>query len=233
MSVTGQTLKEIHRLRRYAKELTTKIEQAPRQLKAQENNLARLEEGFKQAQEVIKHLKVQIHDKEVSIKSIQGVIKKHTKQFDEAANKKEYDALKVEIENEKKSIIKLEDEILEHMTEVEDKSARLPELEKSLQKARADFAQFQTDQKERVARFTEEKQKTLAALGAVEKDLPDDILVTYMRQINSRGEDALAAVEGRTCVACYTEITAQMLNELGRGMFVPCRSCGRILYLPE
>jgi predicted nucleic acid-binding Zn-ribbon protein len=33
------------------------------------------------------------------------------------------------------------------------------------------------------------------------------------------------------CLACRTDVTAQMRNELLRGMFAVCRSCGRILYV--
>jgi predicted nucleic acid-binding Zn-ribbon protein len=51
--------------------------------------------------------------------------------------------------------------------------------------------------------------------------------------VTAKGDDALAAVTGRSCSACYTEITAQNYNELVREQFVPCKSCGRILYLPE
>jgi predicted nucleic acid-binding Zn-ribbon protein len=49
----------------------------------------------------------------------------------------------------------------------------------------------------------------------------------------ARGADAMAAVENRTCTACYTEITAQNYHELILGQLVVCKSCGRILYLPE
>jgi predicted nucleic acid-binding Zn-ribbon protein len=43
----------------------------------------------------------------------------------------------------------------------------------------------------------------------------------------------MTAVEGQSCAACYTEITAQQYNELKQELFVLCKSCGRILYLPE
>jgi predicted CXXCH cytochrome family protein len=43
----------------------------------------------------------------------------------------------------------------------------------------------------------------------------------------------MAAVQGRTCSACHSEITAQNYNELLQELFVVCKSCDRILYLPE
>src|SRR5208283_1788702 len=102
-------LREIHRIRKHARDLADKIEQAPRRLKARQNQLARQEEKLHQTQEQLKQLKVDIHEKEVSIRGIQTAIKKHEKQRDEAGNKKEFDALQLEITHEKQSIVKLED----------------------------------------------------------------------------------------------------------------------------
>ena len=232
MTGPGMILREIHRIRRHAKDLAVKIEQAPRQLKVQENLLARQQDKLHQAQENIKHLKVHIHDKEVTIRGIQTAIKKHEKQRDEAGNKKEYDALQLEIQNEKLSISKIEDEMLHEMGQVEELAAQLPALEKVLQQATADFAKFQNDHEARLVRFAAERDQAQQDLAKVEVGLPEDILVYYQREAKLRGEDALAAVENRTCAACYTEITAQMFNELARDMFVKCKSCGRILYLP-
>jgi predicted nucleic acid-binding Zn-ribbon protein len=106
-------------------------------------------------------------------------------------------------------------------------------MEKAVQKAKADLAKFEADQGERLGRFGAEREAALAQLAQVEENLPEDILMVYNREVNSRGEDALAAVQNRTCSACYTEITSQMFNDLSRGSFVACKACGRILYLPE
>ena len=43
--------------------------------------------------------------------------------------------------------------------------------------------------------------------------------------------DTLSGVNGRVCMACYTEITSQMISELKREMFMLCKNCGRMLYL--
>jgi predicted nucleic acid-binding Zn-ribbon protein len=55
----------------------------------------------------------------------------------------------------------------------------------------------------------------------------------YQRLVRARGEDALAPVQGRTCAACYTEITSQQFQDLMPGQLALCKSCARILYLPE
>ena len=224
-------LKELHRLRRFIKDLETKIEQAPRQLAIQQKKLANQEDAFKAAQEHLKTLAMQIREKDGSVKATQQQNKKYEKQLEESANKKEYDTLKVEIASEKAHIAKLEDEILAAMTEIEEKTALIPEAEKTVQKARADFAQFEKDLKERLLRFAADKARTLEELKTTETTLPEDVRIQYDRLILAKGMDTLSAVNGRICAACYTEITSQMLSELKREVFMLCKNCGRMLYL--
>jgi uncharacterized protein len=225
-------LREIHRLRRHAAELQNRVEQGPRMLRAQQANVAKKEEALRQAQDDLKKLKIVIHEKEVSLKSRNQQIVKHEKQLNQAASKKEYDALKLEIENDRKEVPKLEDAILDAMAEAEDTAARLPEWDKALQQAKADLAAYERDSGARLAALAEERERVLRQLAEVEASIPPDVREPYERLTKARGEEALAAVVDRTCSACYTEITAQGYNELLAERFVLCKSCGRILYLP-
>jgi predicted nucleic acid-binding Zn-ribbon protein len=233
MSGSGQSLREIHRLRRLAKGLQEEIDRAPRQLKAQQAKVARQEEAYKDAQEAIKKLKVSIHEKEVSVKTTHTQIAKHQKQLNEAGGKKEYDALQSEINADKKTILQLEEEILTAMAEVEDGTIKLPELDQSVKKAKDEFAAFQKGSVERHTSLAEQLLKASNDLKEAESALPNDIRPLFNRIITSRGEDGLSVVKDRNCTACYTGITAQNYNELMGGTFVVCKSCGRILYLPE
>jgi predicted nucleic acid-binding Zn-ribbon protein len=226
----GPILREIHRLRRSIADLNSAIEGGPRQLKAQQNKIAKDEDNVHRAQDQVKQSKVKIHDKEVSIKATQTEIAKYEKQLGEISSKKEYDALRKEIANAKETIRKIEDEILELMLEVDDKAKLVPEAEKGVKKAKDDLAAFERDLGDRLKRYAEEKTRSQAELKQVETTLPEDIKAHYDRLVSFKGEDSIAAVEGQTCTACYTDVTAQMANELLRGEFVLCKSCGRILY---
>ncbi len=226
-------MREIHRLRRHARELHGEIDRGPKLLKAQEGKVVRQEEILREAQESLKHLKVAIHDKEVSLRGKNQEITKHERQLNEATSKKEYDALKAEIASERRLCQKLEDDILSDMALSEERAAQLPELEKAVQRARDEVTQFDTANQARVADLQKELSRVSQSLQEIEATLPADILPTYQRLITARGEDALSPVQNRTCTACYTEITAQNYNELIQAHFVICKNCGRILYLPE
>ena len=224
-------LKELHRLRRFIKDLDGQIDQAPRQLGVQQKKLAFQEEAAKAAHDHVKQLALQIREKEGSVKAVQTQIKKYEKQLDESANRKEYDTLKAEIASEQGHIAKHEDEILTMMTELEEKTGKLPEVDKIAAKAKADYAQFESAQKERLARFVADKTRAAEELKATEATLPEDVRVQYDRLIAAKGVDTISAVNGRICAACYTEITSQMLSELKREITMLCKNCGRMLYL--
>jgi predicted nucleic acid-binding Zn-ribbon protein len=233
MSGPASTLRELHRLRRHAKDLQSRIDQQPRLLKAQHNAVAKQEEALREAQEAIKRLKVTTHEKEVSLKTANQQVVKHEKQLNEAATKKEYDALKTEIAAARDDVRRLEDEILDAMAETEERTSQLPQLDKAVQQARAELAKFERDSEARLSDLNEQRQRVVEELAETEAKLPADVRAPYERLIKARGEDALAAVQGRICTACYTEITAQQAHEVTQDQLVFCKNCGRILYVPE
>ena len=49
----------------------------------------------------------------------------------------------------------------------------------------------------------------------------------------SRAADTLAPVEGESCGGCFQTLTPQVQDLLRRDKPVFCKSCGRLLYLPE
>ena len=209
------------------------LARAPLQLKAQQAKVARQEELRSEGQETLKKLKVAIHEKEVSLKATHTLIAKHSKQLETAASKKEYDALSLEIKTERELTLKLEDEILNAMGEVEERTAKLPELDQNVQKVKKEFAEWEAGANDRKAGYEKQLSEAQTQLRENEAQLPKLILTQFQRIINSMGYDGMSPVQNRCCVACSTEITAQSQNDLLAGNFVVCKACGRILYLPE
>jgi predicted nucleic acid-binding Zn-ribbon protein len=233
MASPAAIFREIHRLRKHAKDLQTEIERVPKMLKAQQNRVTQREAGGKDAQDGLKRLKVQCHEKEVLLKQAQQQVAKHQKQLQEAGAKKEYDALKSEIQQEQEHCRRLEDEILATMMEIEECTGALPGAEKAAKQAKLDYDEFEKNSEARKVVLLEQLNQALQSLKEVEAGLPEELALQYRRAVAARNEDALSAVQGRTCVACYTEITAQSYNDLLSGRVVVCKACGRILYLPE
>jgi predicted nucleic acid-binding Zn-ribbon protein len=232
MASISDVFRDIHRLRRLARDLQTEIDRAPYQLKAHRAKAAKLEETFKTAQDTLKHLKVTIRDREATLKSTHQQIEKYKRQFDEAKDKKQYEALQHEITGVEGKAAALEEEILNGIAESEERAAQLPEQEKAVARGKDELAAFEKDQQARLARLAAELQQSLAQLKETEGQLPDDVKPLYARLVTGFGADALAAVKDRTCQHCHTAITIQQQHEIESGRYVTCRSCGRGLYLP-
>jgi predicted nucleic acid-binding Zn-ribbon protein len=233
MTTPAILFREIHRLRRNIRDLQDQIERAPRQLKIQQGKVAHQEQLHREGQETLKKLKITTLEKESELKAAHALVNKHLKQMETAEGKKEYDALQLEIKNERAQAARLEDEILAAMGETEERTANLPVLDQNVKKARADFAEWEKGAGDRLADLQKQLTDAQTQLKTAEADLPRALLPAYNRLINAMGADALSQMNGRTCVACSTEITAQNNNDLLIGNFVSCKACGRILYLPE
>jgi predicted nucleic acid-binding Zn-ribbon protein len=227
-------MREIHALRKFARELQEQIDRAPRQFKAQQAKVASREEAVKENAEAIKKLKVALHEKEVTLKATHGQIAKYQKQqSDDVHSKKEYDALQHEIAAAKAKGDALEEEILAAMTELEERTAKAPELDAVVRKTKTDFTAWESGAKDRLAGWNRQIAETQAKLKEAETGVPEMLRTQYDRIVRAMGPEAFAAVREHYCTACRVEITDQNFNDLLMGGFRMCRSCGRILYLPE
>lgn len=233
MSGPATIMRDVHRLRRLARDLQEQLDRGPLQRKARQTKITRHETLLKDEQEAIKKLKVAGHEKEVTLKTAHNQIAKYTKQLSEAASKKEYDALQNEIATAKARCLQLEDEILALMTESDERTATIPELEKGLRQAKDDAAAFEKGAAERNANLAKQLGEVQTHLKDVEAAIPADIRQQYNRIVGAMGPDGFAVVNDRNCSACHTGLTVQHATDLGQNFFVVCKSCGRILYPPE
>jgi predicted nucleic acid-binding Zn-ribbon protein len=225
--------RELHRLRRHARDLQDQVERGPRLLKAHQVKVVKQEEALHATQEALKKIKVANHEKEVSLKVTHQQIAKYEEERNKATTRKVYDTLQAEIATSRQAARKIEDDILEGMAKIEEQAAQVPEAEKALQQAKVDYADFERQTQERLAGQREQQAQVLAKIKEVEASLPTDVRPVYERLVHARGEEALSAAENQTCTACHTGITAQQHNDLLSGRLVLCKSCGRLLYLPE
>jgi predicted nucleic acid-binding Zn-ribbon protein len=233
MAGPAQTFREIHRLRRYARDLQEQLDRLPRQRKAHQAKLARQEQALKDEQEAIKRLKLAATEKEKTIRQKGELIARYEAQMNTVSTKREMDALRLEIAHTQGACGKLEEEVLASISEGEERAAKLPEAERLLAQVREDVAKFEADASRREADLRAQLADATGRLKGEEAKLPPDLMPMYQRTMSSLGADGLAEVQDRNCTSCNTEITLQMKEDLQYGRFVLCRSCGRILYLPE
>jgi len=226
-------LRELHRLRKQFRDCQAEIDRAPKLLKAHQAKLAATEKTVADAKDELKKRKAGILTCEAQIKSLNQAIAKHEKQLDGLTAPRDITAKQLDIENSKALIAKQEDELLTLMTEVDERTVKLPEIEKTLVKAKADFATFEKDAAEKLSRMKEEAASSTKALAVEEAKIPALIRGQYDRLVKAYGADSLAVVDNQSCTQCRVGITAQQYSDLVKGTeFFCCRSCGRGLYTP-
>jgi predicted CXXCH cytochrome family protein len=233
MPTLSEVFREIHRLRRHARDLQAEIDRAPVQLKARQNFAAKQAKLLQDGREHLKKLKVTVHEKETDLKAAHEQLVKYKRQLNTVTDQKQFDALKHEIADTEARCSKLEEEILLGLGEVDEQSAAVPALEAGAAKADSDLKAFSADTKTRHEQLSAELKAALEQLKELEKSLPADVQPEYQRRVASYGADALASVAGGVCSQCHTAASAQVMLQLSMGQYITCTSCYRALYLPE
>ena len=151
MSGPASLFREIHRLRRFARDLQEQIDRIPRMRKAYQNKLAQREQALRDEQDAIKKLKVTASDKEKQLKAKGELMDRFTRQQSELTTRKEHEALMLEMAHARDMIAKLEEEILAAMSEGEERAAKVPELEKAVSAVKEEVAKFEAEAGKRKA----------------------------------------------------------------------------------
>ena len=233
MEINTSLLQDIHTYLLRIRSINEELEESPKRLKRLQQKVTTAEKALADHHTRIKSMKVAINDREVSLKANSEQIKKYKRDLDGISSKKEFDALNIEIAALEKRNSDLEDEGLTLMSQVEEAVEMIPELENTIATAKADYSKVEAEHLAQLpawqARLTEAKQ----LLGEKKKLIPEEWIKPFERLLQNEGADALAVLSGRSCSACYTDITAQQYTKIMNGQIDVCKNCGKMLYLEK
>ena len=230
---TMSALRECHRLRLHLRDLQAEIDRGPRVLQEHQDELDAERQARDGHHDAIKHLKLKQRDDEGTLKQTETRLEKLEDQLTGISVQKEYAAKELEITHAKEKKAELEDAILATIAELEEKTAAIPAVEEKWKAAQAEFAQFQTEAAERLARMRADTEVSRADLAKAEAELPADVKRTYNTIVQKKGPDAFARAKARVCQGCRTTMTETQFSDLRRGAFFTCAACGRMLYPAE
>jgi len=233
MSVTAGVLRELHRIHRQLNDLRERLDRGPKQIKARQGTVAKLEAELTQAKADSKAARVSADQKQLLLKSGEAKIRELKIKLNAASSNREYQALKDQIAADEMANSVLADEILEALEKIDGFVPLIREAEQNLAKGREELAKGEQQVREQHDLLIGDVQRLDDELKKVEAGLPDDIREVYQRVVKSKGSDAMAQVDGETCGGCYHHLTANIISSLLMGRVVCCQSCGRMLYLPE
>ncbi len=195
--------------------------------------MAHVEEQLTKSQADIKAARVAADQKQLQLKSAEGKIAELKIKLNQANTNREYQALKDQIAADEMATSVLEDEILEALEKIDVLKGMVPEAEKLVAKAKDDLSKLQQHVRAEEESLRADIKRLEGELRQTETSLPDDFREVYQRVVKAKGPDAMAAIEGGSCGGCYQQLTINVVNEINMGRVVLCKSCGRVLYLPE
>jgi predicted nucleic acid-binding Zn-ribbon protein len=181
--------------------------------------------------ESIKSQRIQADSKQLQMKEREGKIHHWQGQLNMATENREYKALKDQIAAETQANLVLSDEILEMLEGLDAIAETLADAEAQVVELRSECDRIEKQISERKLNLESELARVQAELADAEKGLSGEFKREYIRLVAARGEDAMAAVEGKCCSGCYQSLTPQLLEQLSIGKPVICSSCGRLIYM--
>ena len=232
-NVSTEILRTLHRIHRQLADLGERLEHGPKRIRATEGNVAHRQQQLEQAQSDFKKLRMAADQKQLQFKSSEGRIKDLRRKLNTATSNREYQALKDQVAADEMANSVLEDEILEALEKIDQFHQQISENEAALKAARQKAEAVRSEVAQQEPRIQHDLRRLEAELKESEVALPPTVKEVYQRVVRQKGEDALAAVENEFCSGCHHHVPLNVCADimLARPMF--CRSCGRLLYLPE
>ncbi len=233
MAVTAALLRELHRCHRQLADLRERHERGPKQIKAHETNVKRLEDEVAKVKADALAARKSVDNKQLTLRSKEDKIAQLNAKLSACSTNREYQALLEQIAADKVAMSVLEDEILDALGKVDDFKALIGTAELHLTKGKEEADKVRAAVDSQRATIEADIVRVDAELKQLEVDLPPDFRDGYDRVVRAKGDDALAEVEGDCCGGCYQQMTPNMLSHLKLAVAVACKSCGRMLYFPE
>ncbi|MCA9258382.1 MAG: hypothetical protein KDA61_04235 [Planctomycetales bacterium] len=233
MSVSAVLLRKLHRIHQQLADLNGRLQRGPRQVSVRESNVAQLEAALAAAQQSVQQTKMNCDKKQLDLKSGENRIDDLKVKLNQASSNKEFHALQEQIAAAEMANSVLADEILEGLEKADLLESQADEIVARVAASKDELKRF----REQVAAESEvvrgDVTRLEGELTSAEKELPVAFRDDYQRVVRAKGADAMAVTEDGVCLGCGQQITLNMQNQLLLSEPIMCKSCGRILYMPE
>jgi hypothetical protein len=233
MKVTADALRELHRIHRQLSDLRGRLSQGPKQIAVRETTVARLADELKQAKDTVTKNRMAADQRELQLREREARIQDVKIKLNTCKTNREFQAFKEQIAADEQANSVLADEILELLDKIAADQNKVVRAEENVAAGTADLEKLRKRVSDERQSLEVDLARLTTDLQTAESALPAEFRGEYQRIAKSRGEEALAPVDGDCCGGCYQQITSQMINELQMSLIVFCKSCGRILYLSE
>lgn len=212
-------------LRRTFKNFPSRMQEARKQLNAEESLLKELEGPWNE-------LEHQVSEKEATIKVALDTIEKFEAHIKRVTTQKEYVAANKQVEEARRLNEQLQNEILENRVKQEEQEPALKDSRQrhknvldSFQETEASILKEQAEVKKETARLEKKLKKILSSVG-------DQFWDYYQRLVKSGKQPAIVQAVSGACGGCNMTIEPQSYNLMiaDPAKIHTCSHCSRIVY---
>lgn len=230
MTVTASLIQRLHRINRQKTDLNSQLARGPRAIAGAAAKLKTAQDGLQATKDLLQRSKIEADQKQLQMKEREGKIFDLDGKLNAAKANREYQALKDQIAADTQANIVLSDEILELLESIDQQSLDVKAAEENVAEVARELDDVTRRMADKKALLEADLVRVEAELSLAEKELSGDFLREYSRLVISKGEDAMAEVEGKSCGGCYQSLTPQILDTLKVGKPFLCPACGRLIY---
>jgi predicted nucleic acid-binding Zn-ribbon protein len=232
-AVASGTLRTLHRMHRQLADLTEQLAAGPRTVAVRTKNVQTAEAKRTAAQEDVKRARMVADQKQLQLKSAEAKILDLEAKLNACKTNREYQTLGDQIAADRMATKVLEDEILEALEKIDGLKPAVPAAEAEIEIAKKLLAEAQTKVQAETGRLEVEVARISGDLRTAEQELAHDVREKYDRVVKQKGADGMSAIEAESCGGCFQQLTGNMVSDLLLGRVIACRSCGRLLYMPD
>ena len=233
VAIAAGTLRTLHRMHRQLADLAEQLAAGPRTVAARTRQVQTAEAKKAAAADDVKKAKLAADQKQLQLKSAETKIADLEAKLNASKTNREYQTLGDQIAADRMATQVLEDEIIEALERIDTLKPAVPAADIEIEATKKLLAEADAKVKAETGRLEAEVTRLRGELLTAEKDLAEDVREKYDRVVKQKGADGMTAVDGQTCGGCYQQLTGNMLSDVMLGRIITCRSCGRLLYLPE
>jgi uncharacterized protein len=168
---------------------------------------------------------------ELEVEAKKQQIEKYSIQQFQTKKNEEYRALAHEISMARTAIVKLEDQELELMEQLDGVQKEATSAHHSSDEARREVERQVREIDSREIHLKAELARLEAERAALAGEADLEVLTRYERLRRTKGERVVVGIAHGVCGGCHMKLPAQILISCQTSQeLVPCSNCGRILY---
>ncbi len=233
MKTPADIIRRLHRILRQRADIRGQLERGPRMMKAAKAAADAANKALADHRNEIRTKRMEVDRDQLQLKSREAKVFDHEGKMNMAKKNIEYQTLKDQIAADTQANAVLSDEILEKLEAIDRLNGLTADLEKKVAATQAEAQKVNDMVEERRVVLDADLIHVNEELVATEAILQGELKTIYKRLVESRDEEAIAPLEGKSCGGCNTSLPPRTLDRLRMNEPMVCTSCACLIIPPD